>query len=170
MPRYRTERLNGHKFSTEYPAKLVVNRRIVVDEFPDWYQILEYDRYQLACGNYSPPNRPQNASGAQTSQSTSQGDSRGTITSRPVKPPVSYAQVVASAAQQQQRAQVLNMSASLQAQTISMFSTTRPVLRYTTNNPGNQDRQYGSTNNSTATTNTIACILNPHSRVSGPQL
>ena len=41
MPRYRTERQNGHKVSIEYPAKLVVNGRIVADEFPDWYQILE---------------------------------------------------------------------------------------------------------------------------------
>ena len=127
MPRYRTEGQNGHKVSIEYPAKLVVNGRIVADEFSDWYQTLEYDRYQLACGNYPPPNRPQNASGAQTSKSTSQDDYRGTITSRPVKPPVSYAQVVACAAQQQRRAQESNMSASLQAKAINTFSTTQPV-------------------------------------------
>ena len=127
MPRYRIEGQNGHKVSIEYRAKFVVNGRIVADEFPDWYQTLEYDRYQLACGNYPSPNRPQNSSGAQTSKSTSQGDYRGTITSRPVKPPVSYAQVVDCAAQQQQRAQESYVSASLQAQAINTFSTTQPV-------------------------------------------
>ena len=45
---------------------------------------------------------------------------------------------------------------------ISTFSTIRPVTvtRYTTNNPGNQGRQYGSTNTTTPTTNTTTFTTN----------
>lgn len=49
MPMYRTERLNSNnRVSIEYPAKLVVNGKTVADQFPDWYSVLQQDRYQLA--------------------------------------------------------------------------------------------------------------------------
>ena len=37
MPKFRLERQNrNNKVSLEYPAKLLVNGRVVADEFPDW--------------------------------------------------------------------------------------------------------------------------------------
>ena len=151
MQRYRTEKQNGSKVSIEYPARLVVNGRTAADEFPDWYQTLNYDRFQLSCGNYSPPNIPQRVNETQTMQSISHQTitiparppaanphitvtSGPVVTSVPVVPPVvsvSYARVGASVAQQQHRPP--NVSANIQAQTISTFSTTRPVTgsRYT---------------------------------------
>ena len=60
LPLFKAERQNrNNKVSLEYPARLVVNGRVIKDEFPDWYQVLEYDRYKLACGDYSlPMDRP----------------------------------------------------------------------------------------------------------------
>ena len=158
MQRYRTEKQSGSKVSIEYPARLVVNGRTVADEFPDWYQTLNYDRFQLSCGNYSPPNIPQRVNETQTMQSTSHQTtsiparppaatphitvtSGPVVTSVPVVPPtvsVSYARVAASVAQQQHRPP--NVSVNIQAQTISTFSTTRPVTapRYTANSAASQ--------------------------------
>ena len=172
MQRYRTEKQNGSKVSIEYPARLVVNGRTVADEFPDWYQALNYDRFQLSCGNYSPPNIPQRVNETQTMQSTSQQTttiparppaanpqltvtSGPVVTSVPVVPPVvsvSYARVAASVAQQQQH-RPPNVSANIQALTISTFSTTRPITapRYTANSAASQGRQSGSTNTTTTT-------------------
>ena len=51
LPQYKTERQNrNNKVTTEYPAKLVVNGRVVADEFPDWYTVLSQDRYKQANG------------------------------------------------------------------------------------------------------------------------
>ena len=48
MPVYRTERLiPNNRVSIEYPAKLIVNGKTVADQFPDWYSVLQQDRYQL---------------------------------------------------------------------------------------------------------------------------
>ena len=60
LPLFKAERQNrSNKVSLENPARLVVNGRVIKDEFPDWYQVLEYDRYKLACGDYSlPMDRP----------------------------------------------------------------------------------------------------------------
>ena len=59
----------------------VVNGHVVADEFLDWYQVLEYDRYQLACGNFTPPaSRTQKVSRAQSSQPSPQGVYSGTAT------------------------------------------------------------------------------------------
>ena len=186
MQRYRTEKQNRNKVTIEYPARLVVNGRTVADEFPDWYQTLNYDRFQLSCGNYSPPNIPQPVNEAQNIQPISRqtaslparppavnphsnATSNPGATSGPVVPPVvsvSYAKVAASVPQQQQhRPQMSNGSASVQAKTISTFSTTRPVTvpRYTANNiSASQGRQSGSTNTitTTRTTNTINFTTN----------
>ena len=68
------------------------------------------------------------------------------VTSVPVVPPVvsvSYARVAALVAQQQHRPP--NVSANIQAQTISTFSTTRPVTapRYTANSAASQGDKAG---------------------------
>ena len=173
MPRFRTERLNGQKVSIEYPARLVVNGRTVADEFPEWYQILEYDRFQLSSGNFSHPNSTQRAREPRTTQSISHGHtqetvtntyppvraySHVTVTSEPVRQPVttaSYAQVAASLVHQQnqQQPQTTNVSARVQAQTMSTFSTTRPVTvpRYSANTTVGPCRQYGSAITTTTT-------------------
>ena len=185
MPRYRTEKQNsGNKVSIEYPAKLVVNGRTVADEFPDWHQTLSYDRYQLSCGNYSPPNTQQNVN---ETHSIQQPITRETVTSVsvvpmaaphpqvtqaavPSVPPVvsaSYAQVTASVAQQQQRTQQPRpptssvATAAMHTQATGTFPTTRPVTapRYTTNSAANQGQQRGSMN-TTITTSTTGHTTN----------
>ena len=51
MPQFKAERQNkNNKVSLEYPAKLVVNGRVVADEFPDWFSVLGQNRYKLANG------------------------------------------------------------------------------------------------------------------------
>lgn len=178
MPRFRTERQNGHRVSIEYPARLVVNGKTVADEFPDWYQTLEYDRFQLSRGHYQQPNRPQPVNVPQTTQSTSQGYSQENVTSmpvtqpvmtypnemvtsEPVRPPVtsvSYAQVAATLVQQQHHLQTSNEPANVQPQATTTFSTTRPVTvpRYAANTAASQGRQYGSTNTTPTTANTTS--------------
>ena len=55
MPRLKLERQNkNNKVSLEYPARLLINGRVVADEFPDWYSVLERDRYQMANGTSIP--------------------------------------------------------------------------------------------------------------------
>ena len=51
MPQFKAERQNKrNKVSVEYPAKLVVNGRVIADEFPDWHYMLSQDTYKLANG------------------------------------------------------------------------------------------------------------------------
>ena len=48
-PQYIQEKQNRqNKVSIEYPAKLVVNGKIISDAFPDWHAILNQDRYEMA--------------------------------------------------------------------------------------------------------------------------
>ena len=48
MPTFLKERQNkNNKISIEYPARLVINGKTVIDEFPDWHIVLNQDRYQL---------------------------------------------------------------------------------------------------------------------------
>ena len=54
MAQFIKEKQNrNNKVSIEYPERLTVNGRTVLDEFPDWYSVLQQDRYQLA--KYSQP-------------------------------------------------------------------------------------------------------------------
>ena len=58
MAQFIKEKQNRNKkVSIEYPARLTVNGRTVLDEFPDWYSVLQQDRYQLA-NTLSQPRRP----------------------------------------------------------------------------------------------------------------
>ena len=51
LPQFKAARQNKNdKVSMEYPAKLVVNGRLVADEFVDWYTVLSQDRYRMANG------------------------------------------------------------------------------------------------------------------------
>lgn len=101
IPRLRTERQNRNEVS----AKLVVGGRVVADEFPDWYQVLEYDRYQLATGNYSPSSNrsalSQNLPPPRIIQSTTLKRVSGLDGVEPTDPFRSYADVVLSTGQQQ---------------------------------------------------------------------
>ena len=79
-----------------------MNGRVVADEFPDWYQVLEYDRYNLAFGNYSWPqtgsyqSQPQPVGHSSSQQISSSAGGAG-----PHSPAGSYAQVILSKAKQQ---------------------------------------------------------------------
>lgn len=58
MSQFIKEKQNrNNKVSIEYPARLTVNGRTVLDEFPDWYSVLQQDRYQLS-NTLSQPKRP----------------------------------------------------------------------------------------------------------------
>ena len=49
MPQYIKEKQNRqNKVSNEYPARLIVNGKTVSDAFPDWYTVLQQDRYEIA--------------------------------------------------------------------------------------------------------------------------
>ena len=51
IPQFKRERQNrNNKVSIVYPAKLVVNGRVIADELPDWYSVLGQDRLKLANG------------------------------------------------------------------------------------------------------------------------
>ena len=100
LPRFKAERLNfNNKVSLEYPAKLIINNKVVADEFPEWHSLLAHDRYQLANGNISMA-RPQQTVLSQpitlpipVVPSTNPGAVQQ-LGSAP--PPRSYAQVAAS--------------------------------------------------------------------------
>ena len=41
LPRFKAERLNfNNKVYLEYPAKLIINNKVVADEFPEWHSLL----------------------------------------------------------------------------------------------------------------------------------
>ena len=51
IPQFKMERQNrNNKVSIVYPAKLVLNGRVIADELPDWYSVLSQDRFKLANG------------------------------------------------------------------------------------------------------------------------
>ena len=37
--RYKELRKDGENVTFQYPARLVINRRVVEDDFPDWYDV-----------------------------------------------------------------------------------------------------------------------------------
>ena len=64
MPKFLKERQNrNNKVSIEYPARLVINGKTVMDEFPDWHTVLYQDRYQLLVTLSDPPKYAQTLSG-----------------------------------------------------------------------------------------------------------
>ena len=191
MQRHRTEKQNGSKISIEYPAGLVVNGRTVANESPDWYQTLNYDCFQLSCGNYSPPNIPQRVNETQLNYAVDfTPNYLYTSTTSGWKPSYncyirSSCYICASCATS--CISIIcaggclgNVSANIQAQTISTFSTTRPATapRYTANSASNQGRYSGSmtttttfptTNTTNFTTNTGTYNQSINVSVNGPR-
>ena len=48
MPQYKQQKqIRGNKVTIEYPAKLVVNGRVIADCFPDWYRYMQMDRWEM---------------------------------------------------------------------------------------------------------------------------
>ena len=180
MPRYRDERMSrNNKVTIEYPAKLVVNGRIVADEFPDWFQVLGYDRYQLACENYLTPQAGAQLSSQTLFQSSSKVVPNGAGGTEPQTPVRSYAQVASSVAQQQQQQehpQSLSDMVSSSSRPSNLVNSDAPVIvrpantpRYTANavNTGNQPSQTVTTTCTTNTINTNASTnSNAHSHLS----
>lgn len=79
MPKLKLERQNkNNRVSLEYPARLLINGRVVADEFPDWYSVLEHDRYQMANGtSISAMGRPQRVNSQSPAPSGQQVETRG---------------------------------------------------------------------------------------------
>ena len=51
LPQFKMERQNrNNKVSIVYPAKLMVNGRVIADELPDWYSVLSQDRFKSVNG------------------------------------------------------------------------------------------------------------------------
>ena len=160
MPLFKSERQNrNNKVSIEYPARLVVNGRVIADEFPDWYQVLEHDRYKLACGDYSPQiDRPQQNDHLvpprhirPSNHDVYSGTSN--VGDRPGSPVRTYAHVASSVNQQQSNGQPINPLT--RASTSNSASAPGPanVPRYTAPNSENQGRGYGSSRTADNTTN-----------------
>ena len=64
MPTFLKERqYRNNKVSIEYPARLVINGKTVIGEFPDWHTVLYQDRYQLLATLSDPPTYVQTHSG-----------------------------------------------------------------------------------------------------------
>ena len=68
MSLYKEHRQNrNNKVSLEFPARLVVNGKTVADSFPDWYTVLQRDRYQMvqSLNNFTPQQSTQGIGGLQ---------------------------------------------------------------------------------------------------------
>ena len=131
----------------------------IADEFPDWYQVLEHDRYKLACGDYSPQiDRPQQNDHLvppRHIRPSNHDDYSGTsnVGDRPGSPVRTYAHVASSVNQQQSNGQPINPLT--RASTSNPASAPGPanVPRYTAPNAENQGRGYGSSRTADITTN-----------------
>jgi len=49
----RTARRNGQKVQLQYPAKLLIDRKLVLDKFTDWYEVLGTSRVASQVGSVS---------------------------------------------------------------------------------------------------------------------
>ena len=68
MSLYKEHRQNrNNRVSLEFPARLVVNGKTVADSFPDWYTVLQRDRYQMvqSLNNFTPQQSTQGIGGLQ---------------------------------------------------------------------------------------------------------
>lgn len=153
MPRLKLERQNkNNKVSLEYPARLLINGRVVADEFPDWYSVLEHDRYQMANGTSIPAMvRPQRVTvqSPATAPSGRQVETRGRENVEQSRPVRSYSQVVSAGTSGTQP----NNTTISDTQPPGTFSTNVP--RYTTNGAGNQNGQCVNTPTTILTTTTM---------------
>lgn len=186
MPRYKAERQNrNNKVSIEYPAKLVVNGKVIVDEFADWYPVLERDRCQLLTNinniessrpsgteirqlpdnSYNNGNMQQAGPSNFSAEPTAQCVSNGREATAQPQQTRSYSQVVSSAARQRSDIVTTGGAPCTNEQTINTPINTPPLVsnvpRYapTGAGAGNQTPQRTTTN----TMNTINTTRNVHS-------
>lgn len=151
MPKLKLERQNkNNRVSLEYPARLLINGRVVADEFPDWYSVLEHDRYQMANGtSISAMGRPQRVNSQSPAPSGQQVETRGRENVERSRPVLSYSQVVSSG------------TSGTQPNNTTISNTPPPgtfltnVPRYTTNGAGNQNGQCVITPTTILTTTTM---------------
>lgn len=151
MPKLKLERQNkNNRVSLEYPARLLINGRVVADEFPDWYSVLEHDRYQMANGtSISAMGRPQRVNSQSPAPSGRQVETRGRENVERSRPVLSYSQVVSSG------------TSGTQPNNTTISNTPPPgtfltnVPRYTTNGAGNQNGQCVITPTTILTTTTM---------------
>lgn len=151
MPKLKLERQNkNNRVSLEYPARLLINGRVVADEFPDWYSVLEHDRYQMANGtSISAMGRPQRVNSQSPAPSGRQVETRGRENVERSRPVLSYSQVVSSG------------TSGTQPNNTTISNTPPPgtfltnVPRYTTNGAGDQNGQCVITPTTILTTTTM---------------
>ena len=152
MPMYKNERLKQNKkVSIEYPARMVVKGKTVYDQFPDWYPIMQQDRYDLASAlnlNQDVAINYQGSAGSQTLDIRAHGQSvcdqaatqfqynQGFIPANengttPIRPTPTYSEALTAPAQQE----TPTVSATLDYTPTHAVHPTVP--RYTSLNVGN---------------------------------
>lgn len=178
MPLFKSERQNrNNRVSIEFPARLVVNGKTVADQLPDWYPLLQRDRYELANNLNFHPGIGTGYQGCQDFQGDrvtcvnvinsheqapnehmyphtdyrALNNSRDRIDSNFDQPVRTYAQVVTSRAQQNNN---LSTDSGVQVTAANYIPATSSVPnnipRYAPVNTGNQQpqqTQYGTTSN-----------------------
>ncbi|MEW8548173.1 MAG: hypothetical protein AB2693_32115 [Candidatus Thiodiazotropha sp.] len=174
MPQFKAERQNrNNKVTIEYPAKLIVNGKIVADEFPDWYPVLNYNRCTLAKNSTSMNGQSNFAADNINVPSAQVLDNRERCNQqqRPVNrvedaqmnQSRTFAQVVQSSTSQQQMYQPVTNMVSSSTGVVSNSSgiQSQPVItnvpRYAPNHAGNQQPRQSQTTPTTITTNTTSC-------------
>lgn len=181
MPRFKAERQNrNNKVSIEYPAKLVVNGKVIADEFADWYPVLEHDRCQLACNvNNTTDTRNSrpidslyqqtsnlvsdnsytyNSDGVQTerisqTQPLNKGTSNNRVEAGQHKQPLLYSQVVSSGDKQQNYTDTVHINVLPTNDPPAAAPLITNVPRYIPASAGNQTSQQGTTFTTMSTMN-----------------
>lgn len=181
-PRFKSQRENrNNKASIEYAAKLIVNGKVIADEFADWYPALERDRCHLASNiNSILSSRP-----SETEFQRSPGNSRNScniqveVINIPAKPAAqcesenrvapaqaqqtrSYSQVVSSGARQQLGIGTTAVTTCVNIRTTNTTTNTPTLItnvpRYAPTRAGNQTPQRTTTTFGSNTTNTTRCV------------
>lgn len=183
MPLFREHRQNrNNKVSLEFPARLVVNGKTVADSFPDWYTILQTDRYAMvqSLQNQTQQQNVYESSSSHIQTNNSQTpayDCSGAPPPRTLPSvrtdniqterestqdrPRTYAQVVSSHPQVASSIQQPNVYSGSQVQSTAPYnramltSAPRNVPRYTNLSVGDQTRIQSFTANNCATDNSF---------------
>lgn len=153
MPLYKEHRKNrNNRVSLEFPARLVVNGKTVADSFPDWYTVLQRDRYQMvhSLNIFTSQQSTQGIGGPQP-QTENQFSSVAPLPStqtteqhvyQPTRAESPQPQLTRTYAQAASAVPQINTCPATQSTTQSTASVTVPsnVPRYTSVNAGNQSR------------------------------
>ena len=174
MPRFKAERENrNNKVSIEYPAKLIVNGKVIADEFADWYPALERDRCHLASNINSILSSRPSETELYRSQDNSynNGNIQAELINIPGRPTAqcesesrvapaqpqlirSYSQVVSSGARQQPGIGTTTVTTCVNAQTTNTPTLITNVPRYAPTGAGGQTAQRTTTFVTTMGSNT----------------